>query len=124
MRSVSPRLARNSTSLDPMYPEPPVITYFMPLPSSRCGRPSLVLPIRSLRLLRSPPATWRRGYAAACKAVYTGSIPVVAFSSPGSRKAFLEPVVGVGFVVERVDLLVPGRAVELSGLAQPPVGLQ
>jgi hypothetical protein len=25
-----------------------------------------------------PPATWRSGYAAACKAVYTGSIPVVA----------------------------------------------
>jgi hypothetical protein len=24
-------------------------------------------------------ATWRSGYAAACKAVYTGSIPVVAF---------------------------------------------
>jgi hypothetical protein len=23
-------------------------------------------------------ATWRSGYAAACKAVYTGSIPVVA----------------------------------------------
>ena len=26
-----------------------------------------------------PAATWRSGYAAACKAVYTGSIPVVAF---------------------------------------------
>jgi hypothetical protein len=26
-------------------------------------------------------ATWRSGYAAACKAVYTGSIPVVAFPS-------------------------------------------
>ena len=26
-------------------------------------------------------ATWRSGYAAACKAVYTGSIPVVAFGS-------------------------------------------
>jgi hypothetical protein len=26
------------------------------------------------------PATWRSGYAAACKAVYTGSIPVVAFA--------------------------------------------
>lgn len=25
-------------------------------------------------------ATWRSGYAAACKAVYTGSIPVVALS--------------------------------------------
>ena len=28
-------------------------------------------------------ATWRSGYAAACKAVYTGSIPVVA-----SKKVF------------------------------------
>src|ERR1700719_546822 len=26
-------------------------------------------------------ATWRSGYAAACKAVYTGSIPVVAFGT-------------------------------------------
>jgi hypothetical protein len=26
-------------------------------------------------------ATWRSGYAAACKAVYTGSIPVVALST-------------------------------------------
>ena len=26
-------------------------------------------------------ATWRSGYAAACKAVYTGSIPVVAFKN-------------------------------------------
>src|SRR6266404_46395 len=27
-------------------------------------------------------ATWRSGYAAACKAVYTGSIPVVASTKP------------------------------------------
>ncbi len=27
-------------------------------------------------------ATWRSGYAAACKAVYTGSIPVVASEKP------------------------------------------
>ena len=34
----------------------------------------------ALRRLRFWPllATWRSGYAAACKAVYTGSIPVVA----------------------------------------------
>lgn len=38
-------------------------------------------------------ATWRSGYAAACKAVYTGSIPVVALSglrgpiSAGAAKA-------------------------------------
>jgi hypothetical protein len=29
-------------------------------------------------LLATDEATWRSGYAAACKAVYTGSIPVVA----------------------------------------------
>ena len=29
------------------------------------------------------PAPWRSGYAAACKAVYTGSIPVVASGAPG-----------------------------------------
>jgi hypothetical protein len=34
-------------------------------------------PVR-LRPLRAP---WRSGYAAACKAVYTGSIPVGAFDS-------------------------------------------
>jgi hypothetical protein len=32
---------------------------------------------RPIRLW-SYTATWRSGYAAACKAVYTGSIPVVA----------------------------------------------
>jgi hypothetical protein len=31
-------------------------------------------------------ATWRSGYAAACKAVYTGSIPVVALSAPRARR--------------------------------------
>jgi hypothetical protein len=30
--------------------------------------------------LPPPPAPWRSGYAAACKAVYTGSIPVGAFA--------------------------------------------
>jgi hypothetical protein len=33
-------------------------------------------------------ATWRSGYAAACKAVYTGSIPVVAFSKTPGGTAF------------------------------------
>ena len=32
----------------------------------------------ALATLGRPLATWRSGYAAACKAVYTGSIPVVA----------------------------------------------
>src|SRR5207237_1293600 len=44
--------------------------------SSRADR-SLEPGTRPLPLL-STPATWRSGYAAACKAVYTGSIPVVA----------------------------------------------
>ncbi len=35
-------------------------------------------------------ATWRSGYAAACKAVYTGSIPVVASETvPGSEAALV-----------------------------------
>jgi hypothetical protein len=36
---------------------------------------------RPIRLW-SCTATWRSGYAAACKAVYTGSIPVVALENP------------------------------------------
>jgi hypothetical protein len=32
-------------------------------------------------------ATWRSGYAAACKAVYTGSIPVVAFMQRACKTA-------------------------------------
>ena len=40
---------------------------------------SLVLPDPLATLAPRSPATWRSGYAAACKAVYTGSIPVVAF---------------------------------------------
>jgi hypothetical protein len=31
---------------------------------------------RTAATLGHPPAPWRSGYAAACKAVYTGSIPV------------------------------------------------
>jgi hypothetical protein len=46
------------------------------VPHTRAG------PIPSLDF----PATWRSGYAAACKAVYTGSIPVVAFA-PSSEPA-------------------------------------
>jgi hypothetical protein len=37
-----------------------------------------------------PAATWRSGYAAACKAVYTGSIPVVASELiPGLSLVFI-----------------------------------
>jgi hypothetical protein len=41
------------------------------------GRPAVRLTARLVIL----SATWRSGYAAACKAVYTGSIPVVAFNA-------------------------------------------
>src|SRR6478752_3711280 len=46
------------------------------LSTRRCVTPS----VRS-----SGPAPWRSGYAAACKAVYTGSIPVGASRKPGKR---------------------------------------
>ena len=36
-------------------------------------------------------APWRSGYAAACKAVYTGSIPVGAFEKAPLRRGFLLP---------------------------------
>ncbi len=38
-------------------------------------------------------ATWRNGYAAACKAVYTGSIPVVAFEV---LTRTISPMLGIG----------------------------
>jgi hypothetical protein len=47
-----------------------------PVPSPR--------PVR----LRIKLATWRSGYAAACKAVYTGSIPVVALENPCKLASF------------------------------------
>jgi hypothetical protein len=37
-------------------------------------------------------ATWRSGYAAACKAVYTGSIPVVASSESNLEFSVSAPV--------------------------------
>src|SRR5215207_10760392 len=51
----------------------------------------------------SLPATWRSGYAAACKAVYTGSIPVVALApEAGSRAGCTQrlPVVSESRVIE------------------------
>jgi hypothetical protein len=38
-------------------------------------------------LYEASSATWRSGYAAACKAVYTGSIPVVASRRITSKEA-------------------------------------
>jgi hypothetical protein len=40
--------------------------------------------------LETPLAPWRSGYAAACKAVYTGSIPVGASSQDGLRDWFMD----------------------------------
>jgi hypothetical protein len=42
------------------------------------GHRAAVLHSQQPDTLTGFPATWRSGYAAACKAVYTGSIPVVA----------------------------------------------
>ena len=41
----------------------------------------MVLGPDAVTLTACPPAPWRSGYAAACKAVYTGSIPVGASRS-------------------------------------------
>ena len=53
------------------------------MPGGQAGGHHIALPTAPLRPREaralSFPATWRSGYAAACKAVYTGSIPVVAF---------------------------------------------
>ena len=57
--------------------------------------------------LRAPPpdtlglqimATWRSGYAAACKAVYTGSIPVVASMQTACKTALF----GVQVVAQKL----------------------
>ena len=55
-----------------------------PVPSASAGR---ARPGRRYAWRRA--ATWRSGYAAACKAVYTGSIPVVAFSGAHTFRAGL-----------------------------------
>jgi hypothetical protein len=47
-------------------------------PGSSCTRWRRTAPPGTLLGLL---ATWRSGYAAACKAVYTGSIPVVALKN-------------------------------------------
>ncbi len=47
-------------------------------------------------------ATWRSGYAAACKAVYTGSIPVVASSADLGERIGLEQPPGYGVSVRPV----------------------
>ena len=47
----------------------------------------------------TPPAPWRSGYAAACKAVHTGSIPVGAFASQHGTRGSL--------TVQRVPAVSP-----------------
>jgi hypothetical protein len=51
--------------------------------AARCG-----LAGHRRRYARSPAAPWRSGYAAACKAVYTGSIPVGASQNPPQNGGF------------------------------------
>src|ERR1700736_4328788 len=73
------------------------------------------------------PATWRSGYAAACKAVYTGSIPVVASSDHGSLLAdwFARPAYARGICPPRVARDTPpetrpGTDVEASADGDGP----
>jgi hypothetical protein len=49
-----------------------------PVAASRSFAESRLLGSQTPVPLNRNLATWRSGYAAACKAVYTGSIPVVA----------------------------------------------
>src|SRR5436190_8386660 len=67
--------------------------------------------------LGARPATWRSGYAAACKAVYTGSIPVVALR--GGEPATLD-----GLLFEHLDADVPppGQRVLDPGCRLIPAG--
>src|ERR1700737_3494935 len=67
------------------------------------------------RYARTTWATWRSGYAAACKAVYTGSIPVVASNAPDVEAAHRtreQHVVAAVITRGRVDVreLLRGRA--------------
>src|SRR5204862_7079330 len=69
------------------------------------------------------PAPWRSGYAAACKAVYTGSIPVGALPEPGApgRRPVQLPRRAAqycGVRRERFDRLAPGRDERLVELAR------
>src|SRR5881296_2583945 len=57
-------------------------------------------------------ATWRSGYAAACKAVYTGSIPVVAFTKTQQTRPVRRPA-RTALFAETGDQ--PGLGGELPG---------
>ena len=68
---------------------------------------------------RSTPARWRSGYAAACKAVYTGSIPVRA-SPPRSNTSKLSAkdsfdAFGVQGARHPVVRVANAKRLELSG---------
>src|SRR5215207_1841104 len=117
--SVSSRPIRNSVSRVPMYPDPPVITYFIssPISPARWGDSSYAC--------RVTPAPWRSGYAAACKAVYTGSIPVGALAeSPVTSgvSGFLGligqsecvPVVSRKRLLQQARILRSGLVMEVS----------
>ena len=67
-------------------------------------------------------ATWRSGYAAACKAVYAGSIPAVASGALAERSGFLGArpgrrwiAGGKGLALGLVYVLIVGRLDRLVG---------
>jgi hypothetical protein len=56
--------------------------------SRRSSQLSYIREVRKVYEQHIRPATWRNGYAAACKAVYTGSIPVVALRETRLQSGF------------------------------------
>ena len=56
-------------------------------PAQRPGPGDCACEAGGHRLSDAPPATWRSGYAADCKSVHTGSIPVVASKARSPRSA-------------------------------------
>ena len=62
-------------------------------------------PVAWIALALPMMATWRSGYAAACKAVYTGSTPVVAFSRKPSTKVSPASPSGSSLFAQRVPVV-------------------
>ena len=67
---------------------------------------------RTPATLGDPPAPWRSGYAAACKAVYTGSIPV------GASAVWRDPD---GDTRGRRRPSVPGRVARIAAISRKTV---
>ena len=57
----------------------------------RASAPSHSTPVPGLDTTTEPGARWQSGYAAACKAVYAGSIPTLASNLPTLWAGKLEP---------------------------------